>query len=129
MPAATDLIIKNNAGTDKTFSLITPAAGDGGIAEWALKEGTISGVFPRITASARQGSKSRIMKVKLYVPSSFNDSVTGLTNVGSRAEFNGTWTLPDDFPEASKPDFVAYVKNSIATALFTAMAKDAIPAT
>lgn len=36
MPQATDLVIKNAAGTDKTFTLITPAAGYGSLAQLSL---------------------------------------------------------------------------------------------
>jgi len=129
MPQATDLTIANAAEVDKTFALLTPAAGDGGVAEWALREGTISTVFPRLTLSASKKATARSMKVKFRLPSSYTDTVTGLTNVGSFAEFNGTWVVPDDFPEALRADFPAFVKNAIATALLLACAKDGLPAT
>ena len=129
MPQATDLTIANADATDKTFTLLTPAAGDGGIAQWALKEGAISSVFPILTASATKKTTSRSMKVKFRMPSSFVDANTGMTHVGESAEFNGTWVMPDNFPETLKADFTAYVKNAIATALFVAMAKDGLPAT
>lgn len=132
MPHAIDLVINNGAGTPvaKTFSLISPAAGDGGIAEWALKEGSISAVFPRITASAQKTShNSRNLKVKFRMPSSFTDSVTGLTNVGSAAEVNATVAVPNDFPETLKADFVAFSVNLFQQALIKAMMRDATPAT
>lgn len=58
MPQATDLVINNGAGTPvaKTFTLMAPAAGDNSLASWALKEGTISSVFPKITALADRKS-------------------------------------------------------------------------
>ena len=69
MPQATDLIIKNAANQDKTFALITPAAGDGGVARWALKEGTISSVFPTITSSATATSRNaRNAHIKIHTP-------------------------------------------------------------
>lgn len=131
MPQATNLTIKNGSAVDKTFTLVTPAAGDGGIAEWALKEGSISSVFPRITALAqRNGNRTgRNLKVKLIIPSSYTDTVTGLTSVGSRAEFNATFTMPDDFPQALKADWVAFTSNLISTALLKSMIEDATPAT
>lgn len=132
MPQATDLTVNNGAGTPvaKTFSLISPAAGDGGIAEWALKEGTISAVFPKLTASANKTpTGGRVLKVKFSLPSSFTDSVTGLTNVSSRAQMNATFSVPDSFPEASKADFVAFCVNSLETSLLKAMIRDAYPAT
>lgn len=132
MPQATDLVINNGAGTPvaKTFSLISPAAGDGGIAEWALKEGTISAVFPRITASAaKTNNSSRNAKFKFRMPSSYTDAVTGLSNVGSSAEMNATVTVPNDFPETLKADFVAFATNLFQQALIKAMMRDAVPAT
>lgn len=130
MPQATDLVIKNGAAVDKTFTLISPAAGDGGIAQWALKEGTISSVFPVITASAnRTGNNSRNLKIKFKQPSSFTDSVTGLTNVNSAAEMNVTFSIPASYPEALKADFVAFAVNALNTALFKSMIKDAYSAT
>lgn len=132
MPQATDLIVNNGAGSPvaKTFSLITPASGDGGIAQWALKEGTISAVFPRLTASARATSnKSRNLTVKFTAPSSFNDTVTGLTNVASAAQMNVTFSVPDSYPESLKADFVAFSLNLLNTSLLKAMIRDAYPAT
>lgn len=132
MPQATDLVVKNGAATpvDKTFVLISPAAGDGGVAEWALKEGTISSVFPQFTAMARTtGNQSRQLRLKVRLPSSYNDTVTGKTNVDTAAEFNGTFSIPSSYPEALKPDFVAYCTNLVNTALVKAMIKDAYPAT
>lgn len=132
MPQATDLTVKNGATTpvDKTFSLITPASGDGGIAQWALKEGPISAVFPSLTASAAKNSNAaRKLKVTLRCPSSYQDSVTGLTNVNSSAEMNVSFTIPDSFPETNKADFVAFAVNLLGTSLLKAMIRDAYPAT
>lgn len=130
MPQATDLIIKNAAGVNKTFVLITPAAGDGGVARWALKEGTISSVFPTITSSATATSRnSRNAHIKIHVPSSYTDSVTGLTNVAGGPEANLKVAVPNDFPEAMKADWVAYVVGAVQTALIQAVIKDATPAT
>lgn len=132
MPTATNLTVKNGAATpvDKTFTLLTPASGYGSVAEWALKEGTISSVFPRFTAAARpsQKTKSKNLQVKFRLPSSYTDSVTGVTNVASAFEFNGTATVPDDFPEALKDDAVAFVTNILSTTLLKAMIKDGLPA-
>lgn len=133
MPQATDLTIANGQASpvNKTFTLIAPASGNGGIAEWALKEGTISAVFPTITfmAERQATNKTRKGRVKIRVPSSYVDSTTGLTNAGSAYEFNGNWTVPDDFPESAKADAAAYVFNGLATALFKTLLKDATPAT
>lgn len=133
MPQATDLTIANGQATpvNKTFSLIAPASGNGGIAEWALKEGANAAVFPIITYSAdRQNSqKTRKGRMKVRVPSSYTDANTGLTLAGDAFEFNGTWTVPDAFPELLKADAAAYVYNGIATALFKSLLKDGTSAT
>lgn len=133
--ALATLIIKNGSNVDKTFELISPAAGYDSVAEWALKEGVISSVFPRITASARNTKRtagrvpSKAVQVKIRIPSSFTDSVTGLTNVGSAYEFNGTVSIPADFPENRKSDAVAFVSNAINHAMVKAMFTDGSPAT
>lgn len=130
--SATDLVLANGAGTpvNKTFTLYAPAAGDNAVAEWKLQEGTIASVFPTITALARRtGNNSRKLQVKFKLPSSYTDSVTGLTRVGSAYEFDCSCSIPDDFPESLKSDAVAFSKNLLANALIQAMMRNATPAT
>lgn len=134
MPSAIDLTINNGAGTPvaKTFSLLAPASGWGGLAEWALKEGTISSVFPRLSLSARRvtvngGGNSATFKLQL--PASYTDSVSGLTKVSKVAEAIVTVKVPDDFPEALKADFSAFLTNGVSNAVIKACLKDGIPAT
>jgi len=132
MPAAVDLVLNNGAGTPvaKTFTLYAPSAGDNSVATWKLKEGTIASVFPLITASARStGNQSRKMQGKLKLPSSYTDTVTGLTKVGSAFEFDFSASVPDDFPEALKADAIAFAKNLIAHTLIQSMMRDGQPAT
>lgn len=132
MPQAVNLVLNNGAGTPvpKTFTLYAPSAGDGSVATWKLKEGSIGSVFPVITTSARStGNKSRKMQGKLKLPSSYTDTVTGLTVVGSSYEFDFSASIPDDFPEAIKPDAVAFSANLIANALIKEMMRDGLPAT
>lgn len=132
MPTATDLIIKNGAAmpVDKTFTLLTPAAGDNSSAQWALKEGTISAVFPTLEISTRRNSANSARKclITLKVPSSYTIAATGLTAVGSAAVFNCTVTIPADYPEARKADFQAFVTNVVNDALVKACIRDAYPA-
>ena len=130
MPQAINLVLKNAAATNKTFELIAPASGDGGVAQWALKEGTVSSVFPIVTAMAKATTNnSRQLRLKLRLPSSFTDTVTGRTLVSSGAEMNITVSIPGDYPESLKPDFAAFCKELLANALVNAMLKDAYPAT
>lgn len=136
MPQAANLVLKNGAQTpvDKTFILLAPAAGYGSTAEWALKEGPISSVFPRLTALVRPGNGpatragSKVTQLRLKVPSSYTDTVTGLTNVLSAFEANITVTVPSDYPESLKDDAIAFLANSLASALVKSMIKDGAPA-
>lgn len=130
MPQAQDLVIKNYAAVDKTFTLLSPAAGDNSLASWALKEGTISSVFPKITALARPtGNKSRRVQIKFKLPSSYTDTVTGLTKVSSAFECDVYASVPDDFPEALKNDAVAFTCNMVNAAMVKAMIRDGLSAT
>lgn len=134
MPQAQDLVLKNGASTpvDKTFSLTSPAAGDGGKALWRLKEGSIAKVFPFIEATARptgNGGHARRLEVRMNIPSSYTTPATGLTAVGSSALFKFEVVMPLDYPENLKPDFVAFAKNLVANALMQSMMNDATPAT
>lgn len=133
MPQATDIVVKNGASTpvDKTFVLISPAAGDGSYANWRLKEGTISSVFPAIAVKATQNARGtgRKVNVKFRLPSSYTEQVTGLTKVGSAYDFNLDITVPDDFPESLKNDAVAFATNILNTPLMKAVMRDAVPTT
>lgn len=128
MPQAQNLVIKNAAAADKTFTLLSPAAGDGASAKWALKEGTIFKVFPKIELSSRRGNDARKSKITLTLPSSYTVAATGLTAVGSQAQINIDVTVPDDFPEALKDDFAAFAVNMVAHADVKACIRDAIGA-
>jgi hypothetical protein len=135
MPQATDLTVKNAAGTDKLFTLVTPAAGYGSLAVWNLKEGAISSVFPALTALARPSNRPKAsgtakhLSIRFHMPSSYVDTASGLTLVGPAWEFNGSVTVPDAFPENLKADAVAFTTNALKTALLTSMMKDATAAT
>lgn len=129
MPQAADITVDNASAVAKTFTLLSPAAGYGSVAEWALKEGTISSVFPRLTALARStGNRSKKTQIKLKVPSSYTDSVTGLTRVGSAFEADISVSVPDDFPENRKDDAVAFTINIVQDAIIRAMMRDGLPA-
>lgn len=133
MPQAIDLVVKNGAATpvDKTFALVSPSAGYGSVAEWALREGTVSGAFPSFTASATNSSQrgSRQLKVRFRLPATYVDPQTGLTALASNFEFNGSVSVPHEFPEALKADAVAFTVNLLNTALVKQLIKDAVPAT
>lgn len=132
MPQAANIVVKNGASSpvDKTFELISPAAGDGGIGRWYLKEGAILGAFPLLTVSSTPTSnRSRVVKLKIRVPSSYTEAATGKTIVGPAVEGNLTVSVPDDYPESNKNDAVAYISNLIGHQLIKSALRDAVPLT
>lgn len=136
MPQATDIIVNNGAATPvaKTFSLVAPMSGYGGIAEWLNKEGGSQIAFPKITYTARDitSSSRRKCQIKVRLPATYIDPTTGMPALLATAEFNGEVTMPHAFPEANKADFIAFVKNVISHALMsgsTGALKDATPLT
>lgn len=130
MPQATNLTVKNGSGVDKTFTLLTPAPGYGQPAEWALKEGATSVVYPTFTLSATKTSNaSRRVPIKVRVPAVYTSVTTGLPVVSSTFDFSGTAIMPDNFPDDQKDDAIAYTANLIATALVKACMRDGLPAT
>lgn len=136
MPQASPLVIANGATppVNKTFTLLNPAAGLNSTADWALKEGAVSGVFPRLSAlvgnvNAPGRAPSKRTSLKVRVPSSYVDTGTGQTMVGSALEANISITVPSDFPEAMKADAIAYIQNFTKHTLVTSMVSDGAPAT
>lgn len=132
MPQARNLVLKNAANVAKNFELITPASGYGGLAEWALKEGVSSNVFPRVTASAAPTKGSRpadVVKFKLRVPTSYIDPVTGSAVLIESLEVNVSATVPKGYPELAKDDAVAYATTLFQDTLVKAMIRDGHPAT
>lgn len=130
MPQANHIVIKNASNADKTFTLISPAAGYGSLAEWKLKEGAIVGVFPTLTLQARKtGNRSQVSQVKFSMPSSYVDTTTSRTHVGVSAQMNATFSMPDEFPESSRDDFAAYCGNIVKDAIIKASLRDGHPAT
>lgn len=136
MPQATNFTIKNGAATpvDKTFTLISPAAGYGGVADWRLKEGGAEVEFPSVTYTARDISQSQRRKaqMKIRVPAVYTDQITQQPALLNFAEANVEITMPMGYPENQKADFIAFVKNSIAHAMFSGAdgaLRDAVPLT
>lgn len=126
MPQAANLTVNNGAAVSKTFTLVTPAAGDGGVAEWALKEGLVSTAFPTFTAMATKTSNnSRKLQIKLKVPASYTDAATGQTSITAATEMNATFSVPNSFPESMKDDHVAFATNLLNTVLVKSMIRDA----
>lgn len=133
MPQApSTLVLANGAVTpvNKTFNLLAPSAGYDADCEYALKEGTIATVFPTVTTRVRKtANSSKQARIRVRVPSSFTEAVTGKTVTGSAYEFNGTASMPNDFPESLKPDAIAFTANAIAHAIIKQMMQDMSPLT
>lgn len=130
MPQAANIVVKNASGVDKTFTLLTPAAGYGQTAEWALKEGATSVAYPTFgLAASKTQNRSRKTVVKARKPATYSSVSTGLPVVSSSMEFNGSVSVPDDFPDDQKDDAIAYFTGLFASALAKACARDGLPAT
>lgn len=130
MPQAANLTIKNSAGSDKTFTLLTPAPGYGVPAEWALREGATSVAYPTITLAAVKGSnRARKVTYRVKIPATYVSVATGLPVVAASIEMNGSVVVPDDFPDDQKDDAIAYATNFMVDALPKACFRDGLPAT
>lgn len=128
MPQATDLIIKNGAAVDKTFTLLS-GANDGQVAEWALKEGSSPIAFPRITYSASKATGARKSKLKIRVPVVYTDPATGVQKLVDVFEVNADVRVSDAVPESARNDCVAYGTNVFTNALIKAALRDGLSLT
>lgn len=128
---ATNLVVKNAAGVDKTFTVITPAAGDGSIAEWQdLTAGLTPSVRPAITYSTRRnGNAARKGDFKVVVPVGFTNPDTGLVERVVRWEADVRLTVPDNCPDTVCADGAAFVGNALALTVIKALTQRAYPAT
>lgn len=131
MPSASNIVVKNAAGVDKTFTLLSPASGYGTqAAEWALKEGATSVVYPTFALSAsKTQNRSKKTVLKARKPAAYTSVTTGLPVVSSNMEFNGSISVPDDFPDDQKDDAIAYFTGLFSSALAKACCRDGLPAT
>lgn len=130
MPQATDLVLKDHSGTDRTFTLLTPAAGYGTPAEWAYKVGPVRIGFPNIqlVAQRQPGNVSSNAKLKFRFPVVVDSPSTGLPQKVATWEANLSVTEPDAFPESSRDDAVAFLSNAIASSLVKMCLRDGLPA-
>lgn len=131
MPQQSAIVVKDVDGTtDVTFATITPAAGNGGVAEWALKEGGSPAGYVKLTlVSDRTGVPGRRNRMKMQVPVSWVDADTGLRIRGKFVEFDGTFTVPDEVPDAVRARAQALIGNVVKSAHMVACNTDAEPST
>lgn len=128
MPVAANLVVNNAAAVSKTFTLMAPAAGDGGIATFQLKEGGSPIAYPTLTALARATTnQSRKAQVKYRHPYSYTETTTGLIKAGPAFELNVDASIPFQFPETLRPDAIALATNLIAHALVKELLRDGYP--
>lgn len=127
MPQAQNLVIKNGANVDKTFTLYAPAPGDTGNATWKLKEGADSRFFPLITVGTKVTSGARKLTLRLRVPRSPLAGDNGGPAASAFAALDVT--VPDQFPEDMKNDWVAFLVNTLQNVDIKAALRDAVPLT
>lgn len=128
---ASNLVVKNAAGVDKTFTVRIPAAGDKSVAEWAdLTSGTSPNVQNVITyMTERNGNAARKGHFKVVVPVPFTSPDTGLVEKVSRWEAICHVTVPDNCPDTVCADGAAYIGNALALTIVKALTARAVPAT
>lgn len=80
-PASIALMNGAPAPVSKTFTLYYPASGDGGIAEYALEEGSTRDQFPRLTMSARKRANGRVSNTKLSLPLVITNATAGTVEI------------------------------------------------
>lgn len=125
MPNAVNIIVQDASATDKEFEVLTPSGGDGGVARYALKEGAAPVAFPSMTVVARPTTNaSRKTSVKIHVPHTYTDPVTGLLKKGPAFELNVEASMPDAFPEDARDDAVAFGVNLTASTLMRQVFRD-----
>lgn len=127
MPQAQNLTINNAAAVAKTFTLYAPAPGDTGNAVWKLKEGADARYFPTLTIGTKVSSQARKLTLRFRVP---RDPLSG-DNGGPAASCFAAVdvTVPDQFPESMRNDWVAFLANILNNADVKAAVRDAVPLT
>lgn len=118
MPQASNIVLKNAAGIDKTFTLATPASANSP-AVWFLQEGANKGVYPKLEcSSARAGSgDARKVKWTLTVPEAVTDA-NGVTRPSVKEFFNTDATTPTLASAGVIADAVAFQESLMQSALF-----------
>lgn len=125
MPQATDITVKDATAADVTFTLLTPAAGDGSLAVWQVKRGISPVVYPELTAMSRKTAQnSRRTDSKFIYPVATSPNDGTLPVVTSRAEISISSIIPRTFPEGSRDDFITLATNAFRSALLQSMHRD-----
>lgn len=130
MSQAQTFNITTTAGA-KTVDLIAPAAGFGGTAEYAIKEGPNSTTFQKILATvkkhARNGDPGATGHLRILIPSYHTDATTGLTTVGGVKEFNLYAITPDRYPENQKDHALEVMRAVVNSTEFADFLRDSAP--
>lgn len=125
MPNAENITVQNATGVNKLFEVLTPSGGDGGVARYALKQGSAPVAFPSMTVVARSTTNaSRKTSTKVHVPFTYTDPVSGLLKKGPAFELNIEASMPDAYPEDMRDDAVAYGVNLAASTLMRQVFRD-----
>lgn len=121
MPTMANITVKkDDTTTDVTYSVVTASGGDKSPAVWRNNGyGGTPGQRPelRISSAPNTDNSGRKVTGAFTYPSIYTDTSTGLTKVGSRANFQFTAFVPAEMPDADAAEFGAQVGNLLAAAL------------
>lgn len=121
MPSMANITVKkDDTTTDVTYTAVAASGGDKSPAIWRNNSATgTPGQRPELRClSQNNGSgNARRVEVQFTYPSVYTDTATSTTKVGSRANFQGTFIIPGEMPDADAAEFGAQIGNLIASAL------------
>lgn len=125
MPTMADITIKKDDGTTNvTYSSVVASGGDKSPAVWRDNGfGGTPGQRPEMRVSSQPTADNSGRKVTIHItyPSLYTDSSTGLTKVGTRANFKAELYVPAEMPDAFAAEFGAQVGNLLAADLIEAV--------
>jgi hypothetical protein len=121
MPDMANITVKKDDGTtDVTYSVVTASGGDKSPAVWRDNGfGGTPGQRPelRLASQPNGDGTGRKLVGSFTYPSLYTDTSTGLTKVGTRANFQFTAFMPAEMPDAFAAEFGAQIGNLLAAAL------------
>lgn len=122
--APTTIVVKDASNADVTFTLISPAAGDGGTAVYKNKSGDDPRYFATLLVTSRSTKSGRASQIRLTRPRS---PLPG-DNGGPVAEkfYKTEVVAPDLIPESQRDDDAVLWKNLQANASIQAVLRDGV---
>jgi hypothetical protein len=126
MPQAADLVIADGSSTpvNRTF---VPVQADPSGAVWRFVQGETSASAAKIFMQLKEANKDRRTdRVTFRFEMPIEKEVDGTYVVEDVARFSGDFTIPVTLTLSQKADLLAFVKNTIATAIMESYVKDQI---